>query len=55
MKVKLVRDARIRHKAGEIVEISPDEARSLISLGSAVPVPAEPSAGKKAPPKKERK
>ena len=55
MKVKLTREARIRHYPGEIVEISPEEARSLISLGSAVPVPAEPSAGKKAPPKKEKK
>ena len=55
MKVKLTREARIRHKAGEIVEVSPDEARSLFSLGSAVPAPAEPSAVKKAPAKKEKK
>ena len=55
MKVQLLREARIRHKAGEIVEVSPEEARSLISLGSAAPVPAEPSAVKKAPQKKEKK
>ena len=55
MKVKLTREARIRHYPGETVEVSPDEARSLISLGSAVPVPAEPSAVKKAPTKKEKK
>ena len=55
MKVKLVREARIHHKAGEIVEVSPEEGRSLITLGSALPVPATPSAGKKAPPKKEKK
>ena len=55
MKVKLIREARIRHMPGEIVEVSPAEAQSLFSLGSAVPAPAEPSAGKKAPPKKEKK
>lgn len=39
MKVKLVRDARINHKAGEIVEVSPDEFNFLVSVGSAVPEP----------------
>lgn len=53
MKVKLTREARIRHKPGEIVEVSPDEARSLITLGSAVPAPAEPT--EKKAPKKEKK
>lgn len=36
MKVKLLRDSRILHKAGEIVEVSPDVARHLISLYSAI-------------------
>lgn len=36
MKIRLLRDARIRHKAGEIVEVSPAEATFLISLNSAV-------------------
>lgn len=35
MKIYLKRDARIRHKAGEIVEVSPAEAGFLISTGSA--------------------
>ena len=39
MKVKLLRAARIRHEAGEIVEVSPAEAGFLMSLGSAVRVP----------------
>ena len=36
MVVLLLRDARIRHHAGEIVKVSPDEARFLITTGSAV-------------------
>lgn len=39
MKVKLLRTARIRHEAGEIVQVSPAEAGFLISTGSAVRVP----------------
>lgn len=38
MKVKLLRDARIIHKAGEIVEVSPAEFGYLVSVGSAVEV-----------------
>ena len=38
MKVKLLREARIRHAAGETVEVSPAEAGFLISTGSAVEV-----------------
>lgn len=38
MKVRLLKDARIRHKAGEIVEVSPSEFQFLTSLGSAVEV-----------------
>lgn len=36
MKVKLIRAARIRHEAGEIVEVSLAEAGFLLSTGSAV-------------------
>lgn len=43
MKVKLLRDARINHKAGEIVEVSPAEFEFLTSLGSAVGVSAAPT------------
>ncbi len=54
MKVKLLRDARITHKAGEIVEVSPSEYISLISLGSAAVVDekAETPEGNKAKKKK---
>ena len=36
MKVKLLRDARINHKAGEIVNVSPAECEYLVSTESAV-------------------
>ena len=39
MKVKLLREAKIRHYAGEIVEVSPAEAGFLFSTKSAVKVP----------------
>jgi len=35
MKLRLTRAARIQHKAGEIVEVSPAEAGFLLSTGSA--------------------
>ena len=35
MKVKLLRDARITHHAGEVVETTPAEGAFLISVGSA--------------------
>jgi len=38
MKVRLLRDARITHKAGEIVEVSPAEFNFLVSTRSAVQV-----------------
>lgn len=38
MKVKLLKDARIRHKAGEIVEVSPEECFFLTSTDGAVEV-----------------
>ena len=42
MKVKLLREARIRHYTGEIVEVSPAEAGFLLSTGSAVEVREAP-------------
>lgn len=36
MRVRLIRDARINHKAGEIVDVSPAEMNFLTSVGSAV-------------------
>lgn len=41
MRVKLLKPARINHKAGEIVEVSPAEYAFLTSLGSAVDAVAE--------------
>lgn len=42
MKARLIRDARIKHHAGEIVEVSPAEFNFLVSIGSAEPAPAAP-------------
>ena len=36
MRVLLLRDSRIKHSAGEIVDVSPAETRFLLSVGSAV-------------------
>lgn len=41
MKVKLTRRAKVWHNAGEIVDVSPEEAAFLVSVSSAVPVRAE--------------
>ena len=49
MKVKLLRAARIRHEAGEIVEVSPAEAGFLLSTMSAAPVTAETPAVRETP------
>lgn len=35
MKVKLLRDAKIAHPAGDIVEVTPAKGAFLISVGSA--------------------
>lgn len=35
MKIRLLKPARITMNAGEIVEVSPDQARFLLSVGSA--------------------
>ena len=40
MRVKLLRDARILHKAGEILEVSPEECFFLTSTDGAVVVDA---------------
>lgn len=42
MKVRLIRDARVKHYAGEIVEVSPEEFQFFVSLGTAVPLNDEP-------------
>lgn len=42
MVVRLLRDARVRRKAGEVVEVSLAEAGFLISIGSAVEVMPAP-------------
>jgi hypothetical protein len=41
MKVRLIKDARINMKAGEIVEVSPVAFNNLVSLGVAEPVVEE--------------
>ena len=47
MIIKLLRDARIKHKAGEIVTVTPEEAAFLLSINSAVEVANEPKPAKK--------
>lgn len=44
MRARLIRDARIKHYAGEIVEVSPAEFNFLVSVGSAVAVLGEEKA-----------
>ena len=41
MKVRLIKDARIHHKAGDIVEVSPVEFNYLASTKQAVPYEEE--------------
>lgn len=41
MKVQLIKDARIHHKAGEIVEVSPVDYKFLKSVNVAKPVQVE--------------
>jgi hypothetical protein len=40
MKVKLLKDARIRHYEGEIVEVSPEEGFFLVTTSGAIEVDA---------------
>ena len=42
MKVRLLRDAKIMHKAGETVEVSPADAKFLLSIHSAEKVEEKP-------------
>lgn len=41
MKVRLLKDARVKMKAGEIVEVSPVVFQNLLTLGVAEPVAEE--------------
>ncbi len=43
MKLRLTRDCRVQHSAGEIVEVSPVHAAFLLSTHSAVVVPEIPA------------
>ena len=36
MRIKLLKDARIWHKAGEILEVSPEECHFLVSTDGAI-------------------
>ena len=38
MRVRLLRDARIKHYAGEVVEVSPEECHFLVTTDGAVEV-----------------
>lgn len=49
MKIKLLKEVRIKHKEGDIVEVSPSEADFLIVNKAAEPVE------EKAEPKKKKK
>ena len=42
MKIRLTRDSRINHAAGEIVDVSPATADFLMSVGSAVRLDTKP-------------
>lgn len=41
MEIKLLRDARIKCNAGEVVEASPAEAYFLVSIGAAEPAASD--------------
>lgn len=47
MKVLLTKPQRIRHEAGEIVEVSPASANFLLSIGAAQYLKAEPEKKKR--------
>ena len=55
MKVRLLRDARINHQAGEIVEVSPAEFGFLTSSNSAVAYKEVKAVAEAAAPKKATK
>lgn len=41
MRVQLIRDMRIKHKSGDVVEVSPEEYTFLVSVRAAVPAEDE--------------
>ena len=47
MQVKLIKEARIKHKAGDIVEVSPIDANYLVATGQAVPIVEKKETAKK--------
>lgn len=47
MKIKLLKESKIRHYAGEVVEASPEEAAFLIAVGSAEKAEDKPKPSKK--------
>ena len=53
MKIKLLRDSRITHKAGEVIDASPAQCEFLISVGSAVRI--SEAVKKEAPAAEEKK
>lgn len=48
LKVKLLRDARIMHKAGDVVDVTPAECFFLVSVGSAEELKEEKVVAEKA-------
>ena len=52
MKIRLLRAARIRHNAGDIVEVSQAEAGFLLSTGSAAVFAEEPPKKRETPEEK---
>lgn len=55
MLVKLIRDSRISHKAGDIVDVDPAHAAFLMEVGSAVPETVKKDTEAKAKPEPEPK
>lgn len=55
MKIRLLRDARIQHYAGETIDVSPAEACFLCSVGSAIEIRESAQEEKKTAPKKAAK
>lgn len=53
MKIKLLRDSRVTHKAGEVIDASPAQCEFLISVGSAVRI--SEAVKKEAPAAEEKK
>lgn len=45
MRAELLKEARIKHKPGEIVEVSPEEFNFLLSVGAAKAAEEKPKRG----------